>query len=284
MGSRMHRFNGRSALVTGASRGIGAATARRLAAEGADIVITARTLDEHPTLPGSLRETADGLRRFGGQVHLVSADLSDADDRSTIVARATELLGRPLDILVNNAAAAIYQPLVDFPLKRRMLTFEVNVHAPMDLAQAVLPGMIERGEGWIVNVSSATAHRWEPPYTLGSLGATTGIYGASKAALNRMTNALGAECIGTGVRINTVEPRSAVLSEGAESLVGTTLTPDQIESMEEMVEALTALCVCPAGRTGLSHVSLDLIAELAIDVHDLDGLPMAGAGTVRSRS
>ena len=138
--------------------------------------------------------------------------------------------------------------------------------------------MIERGEGWIVNVSSATAHPWEPPFTLGSLGATTGIYGASKAALNRMTNALGAECAGTGVRINTVEPRSAVLSEGAESLVGATLTADQIETMEEMVEALTALCTCPAGRTGLSHVSLDLIAELGIEVHDLDGDPLDGVG------
>ena len=283
MSPRMRRFEHRSALVTGASRGIGAATARRLAAEGADVVITARTLDRHPTLPGSLRETADGLRRFGGQVHLVDADLSDAGDRSTIVARATEALGRPLDILVNNAAAAIYQPLIDFPLKRRRLTFEINVHAPMDLAQAVLPGMVDRGEGWIVNVSSATAHPWEPPYALGSLGATTGIYGASKASLDRMTNALGAECAGTGVRINTIEPRSAVLSEGAQSLVGSTLTADQVESMEEMVEALTALCACPADRTGLSLVSLDLIAELGLEVHDLDGLPTGVGGPARSR-
>src|SRR5271166_4258123 len=151
MSSKMRRFDGRSAVVTGASRGIGAAAARRLAAEGADVVVTARTLDHHPTLPGSLRETADDLKRFGGQVDVISADLSDPADRSTIVPQATELLGRPVDILVNNAAAAIYQPLIDFPLKRRMLTFEINVHAPMDLAQAVLPEMIERGEGWIVN-------------------------------------------------------------------------------------------------------------------------------------
>lgn len=83
------------------------------------------------------------------------------------------------------------------------------------------------------------------------------------------------------MRINTVEPRSAVLSEGAEFLVGTTLTADQIESMEEMVEALTVLCACPAARTGMSHVSLDLIAELGIDVHDLDGQPMDGSGQGR---
>lgn len=279
----MRRFEGRSAIVTGASRGIGAATARRLAAEGADLVITARTVDEHPTLPGSLRETAEGLEQFGGQVHVVSADLSDADERSTIVSQATELLGHPVDILVNNAAAAIYQPLIDFPLKRRMLIFEVNVHAPMDLMQGVLPGMIERREGWIVNVSSATAHSWRPPFSQGSLGASTGIYGASKAALNRITNSLGAECAGTGVRINTVEPRAAVLSEGAESLVGSMLAADQIESMEEMVEALTILCACPSDRTGMSHVSLDLIGELGIEVHDLDGQPMASGGQALSQ-
>jgi NAD(P)-dependent dehydrogenase (short-subunit alcohol dehydrogenase family) len=278
----MRRFEGRTAIVTGASRGIGAAAARRLAAEGADVVITARTLDHHASLAGSLRETAETLRRFGGQVHVIGADLTDAEDRSMIVSQATDLLGRPVDILVNNAAAAIYQPLIDFPLKRRRLIFEVNVHAPMDLAQAVLPEMLERGEGWIVNVSSATSYPWAPPFTLGSLGTSTGIYGASKAALNRMTNALGAEFAGTGVRINTVEPRSAVLSEGADVLVGAALTPDQIESMEEMVEALVALCACPPERTGISHVSLDLIAELGIEVYDLDGHPMDGAAPAKT--
>jgi len=267
------RFGGRRAIVTGASRGIGAAIARRLAADGADVAITARTMDSHPALPGSLHETADGLAAFGGRVGIVQADLGDADQRATIVERAVDQLGGPIDILVNNAAVAIYQPLGDYPLKRRRLTFEVNTHAPMDLAQMVLPSMVERGEGWIVNISSATADRWEPPFALGSLGATTGIYGASKAALNRLSNALAAEFAGAGVRINTVEPRSAVLSEGAEALVGAILRPDQIETMEEMVEAVMALCDCPPERSGLDHVSLELIAELGLDVRGLDGEP-----------
>jgi NAD(P)-dependent dehydrogenase (short-subunit alcohol dehydrogenase family) len=215
------------------------------------------------------------LDAFGRRVAAIVADLTDAQERSTIVPRASEALGGPIDILVNNAAAAIYQPLIDFPLKRRRLTFEVNVHAPMDLSQAVLPAMVEQGEGWIVNVSSATAHLWAPPYELGQLGATTGIYGASKAALNRLTNALGAELASTGVRVNAVEPRSAVMSEGAEILIGS-LPSDQVESMEEMVEAILALCDCPRERTGRTHVSLDLLDELALPVHRLDGTPLAG--------
>ena len=262
---------GRRALATGASRGIGAATAQRLAAEGADVAITARTSDRHSSLPGSLHETAERIREYGVQVCEVVADLTDPEDRATIVQRAVDGLWGPIDILVNNAAAAIYQPLLDFPLKRRRLIFEVNVHAPMDLAQAVLPSMIERGEGWIVNVSSATAQNWESPFRLGSLGTTTGVYGASKAALNRITNALAAEVAENGVRVNTVEPRSAVMSEGAEVLIGRPLRGDEVETMEQMVEAVIALCDCAPDRSGLNYVSLDLLEEFGLTVHGLDG-------------
>lgn len=276
--SDSRRFAGRRALVTGASRGIGAATAERLAAEGADVALTARTLEAGDRLPGSLHETAARLSQYGGRVAVITADLTDGDDRARIVPAAADELGGPVDILVNNAAAAIYQPLAEFPLKRRRLIFEVNVHAPIDLAQAVLPSMVSQGEGWIVNVSSATARPWDgPPFSLGALGATSGVYGASKAALNRLTNAMAAELEGTGVRLNTVEPRAAVLSEGADAIVGSSLRPDQIETMEEMVEAIAALCDCPAARTGRVHVSLDLIDELGLEVRGLDGKPWAAS-------
>jgi citronellol/citronellal dehydrogenase len=236
------------------------------------VAIVARTVDQHPTLPGSLRETAARLAPFGGKVVTIAADLTDERDRTRIAPEAVDALGGPIDILVNNAAAAIYQPLADFPLKRRRLTFEVNVHAPLDLAQAVLPSMVERGEGWIVNVSSASAHLTPgPPYPDNGLGSTIGIYGASKAALNRLTNALAVEVHRAGVRVNTVEPRVAVLSEGADVLVGDILSSEQVEPMEAMVEATVALCDCAPERTGIVHVSLDLIDELGLTVHALDG-------------
>ncbi|MBX6389420.1 MAG: SDR family oxidoreductase [Frankia sp.] len=266
-------------MVTGASRGIGAAIARRLAAEGADVAIVARTAERHPTLPGSLAETAVALREHGGKVASITADLANATDRARIVPEAEQALGGPIDVLVNNAAAAIYAPVRDYPLRRRMITFEVNVHAPLDLAQALLPGMVERGEGWVVNLSSSTAKPWQPPFDLGALGTTIGVYGASKAALNRLTNALAAELWGTGVRVNTVEPRAAVLSEGADVLVGAHLRPDQIESMEQMVEATVYLCACPPEQTGASHVSLDLLETLGLPVHSLDATPLAEPAT-----
>ncbi|MCU1381146.1 MAG: gno [Acidimicrobiales bacterium] len=266
------RFTGRRALVTGASRGIGAGIAERLAAEGADVVITARTLDKHDHLAGSLQETAARLSGYGTKVEILVADLTDEAARQDIVPTAAEALGGHIEILVNNAAAAIYQPLADYPLKRRKLIFEANVHATLDLAQAVIPGMQAAGEGWIVNLSSGSARHWEgPPFEMGVQGSTLTIYGASKAALNRVTNGLGAELFGTGIRVNTVEPRAAVLSEGAAELVGKTLRPEQIESMEEMVEGVMALCDCPEDVTGRVTVSLDLIEQGGLIVHNLDG-------------
>ena len=263
------RFEGRRALVTGASRGIGAAVAERLAAEGADVALTARTLDTGSRLPGSLQETQARLTRYGGTVAVVVADLTDETARQRIVPEAVEQLGGSIDILVNNAAAAIYQPLAEFALRRRRLVFDVNVHAPLDLAQAVIPAMRAAGQGWIVNLSSATARpRQGPPHMT--------IYGASKAALNRITDGLAAELRGTGIRVNSIEPRAAVRTEGADLLVGDLLRrqPDLLESMEEMVEGVVALCDCSDDVTGRMTVSLDLIADWGIEVLNLDGTPI----------
>ena len=266
------RFAGQRALVTGASRGIGAAIAARLASEGADVAIVARTLTKHDHLDGSLEEAAAVLRQFGGKVVVITADLTNDESRATIVPRAIAGLGAQIDILVNNAAAAMYAPMAEFPLKRRRIIFEANVHAPLDLAQAVLPTMVERGAGWIVNLSSAsTKHAPGPPFAQSAVGSTIGVYGASKAALNRLTNALAQEVHGTGVRVNTIEPRAAVMSEGAAALVGASVTADQVESMEAMVEATIALCDCGPDLTGRCTVSLDLIKELGLVVRALDG-------------
>ena len=265
-------LKGRRALVTGASRGIGAAVAERLAAEGAAVAVVARTAERHDHLPGSLRETAARLEAHGARVVTVRADLADVADRQRIIPEATEGLGGPVDVLVNNAAAAIYAPLLSYPLRRRHIGFEVNVHAPLDLAQQVLPAMVAAGQGWIVNVSSATARPAPgPPFSTSPPGSTMGVYGASKAALNRLTSALAQELWGTGVRVNTVEPRTGVLTEGAEELVGGVVDTSGWESMEEMVEAVLALCHCPAEMTGGIEVSTDLVSRLGLTVRGLDG-------------
>lgn len=270
------RFRGRNAIVTGASRGIGAALAERLCAEGANVAIVARTVDRHDHLAGSLDETVARCARYGTRVEAIASDLADDASRATVVPAALDRFDGRIDVLVNNAAAAIYQSILDYPLKRRRIMFEVNVQAPIDLSQAVVPGMAERGEGWILNVSSGSTRLQDgPPFRTAGRATEIGLYGATKAALNRVTNAFAVECHALGIRVNTVEPRAAVMSEGAEALVGGLVGDDQIESMEAMVEAALALCDCPLEQTGGIHVSLDLLAAQGITVMALDGTPLA---------
>ena len=279
----MGDLEGRVALVTGASRGIGAGIAQRFAAEGAAVAITARTLDAEPdaALPGSLRETVATIEAAGGRALAVQADLADADDRARVVPQVTSELG-PVDILVNNAAAAFYLPTAEIPLRRRRLTFELNVHAPIDLAQAVLPAMRAKGAGWIVNISSATSKPPKgPPFDPGfKLGFTSTVYGASKSALERLTTGLAAEVYADGVAVNSLAPVAAVRTPGADALVGDVLdaNPEIVEPLELFVEAALALAVAdPVSLTGRVCYSRPLLQELGRDYRELDGSARVGS-------
>ena len=155
---------GKVAVVTGASRGIGDAIARRFAMEGAKVVVSARTVDsgEH-YLPGTINETVAAIRAAGGEALGVKADLAAAEDREQLIAAAEAEFGS-VDILVNNAAITYFIPVEDFPEKRFRLMTDVQVWAPFELAQRVLPGMQEKGSGWILNISSHAAIHPEKPY------------------------------------------------------------------------------------------------------------------------
>ncbi len=266
------RFEGRRAVVTGASRGIGAGIAQRLAAEGADVVLVARTLDTKDLTPG-LRETQAVCEKYGTRIGTVVADLADEDARGRVIPEAMDILGGNIDILVNNAAAGIAVPIPEISSRQQRKAYECNVIAPLHLAQGVIPGMRDAGSGWIVNLTSAGANLHQgPPFYLGPQGSMMEVYGATKAALNRITSGLAGDLHGTGIRVNAVGPRVAVMSEGFADLLGDLLGPDNIESIEEIVEAVVAFCDCPEDVTGKVAVSLVLIADWGLTVHGLDGL------------
>lgn len=264
---------GRVALVTGASRGIGEGAARRLAAEGAAVAAVARTrADGDHRLPGSLERLVADIAELGGRAVGIPADLSDPSlDRSKVVAQAEEALGGKVDILINNAARAFYQPFAELTEKRWRIAYELNVWAPWDLARLVLPGMRELGRGAIVNVSSGVAEPPSLPPNRASGPTMTGcLYGSTKAALNRWTVGLAAETWDDGITVNAVSPEAAVMTPGAGDYVN--LPPESLEPMETMCEAILALSTAkPQELTGRITYSLSLICELNRPVCTLDG-------------
>ena len=195
---------GKVAIVTGASRGVGAATAVALAAEGVAVACAARATDATPLpLPGTIDDTVRRIETAGGRAIAVPTNLADDAEVEAMVATTVSAFG-PVDILVNNAAITFPGDL-ELPMKRFDLIFSVDLRAPVIATQAVLPGMVERRSGAIVNVSSAAALNAYP----GQMA-----YGMAKAALERFTASAADALRPHGVAVNTFRIDVPVASEG----------------------------------------------------------------------
>ena len=206
-------LDGKVAIVTGASRGIGAEIARRFGQAGAAVAVTARTTEEGTSpFPGTIAETVAQIRAAGGTAVAIRADLAKPDDRERLVAEAAAELGAA-DILVSNAAVTYFTRVEDFTPKRFGLMFDVQVEGPFHLAQLVAPAMREKGSGWILNISSGAArHPALPPAPWATRGST--VYGMCKAALERFTTGLAAEVHADGVAVNVLSPSGLVATPG----------------------------------------------------------------------
>jgi citronellol/citronellal dehydrogenase len=197
-------LSGKVAIVTGASRGVGAATAVALAARGASVACAARATDETPLpLPGTIDDTVRRITAAGGRALAVPTNLAVDAEVEAMVASTVAAFG-PVDVLVNNAAITFPGDL-NLAMKRFDLIFAVDLRAPVIAAQAVIPGMIERGQGAIVNVSSAAALNAYP----GQMA-----YGMAKAGLERFTASAASELRPHGIQVNTFRIDIPVASEG----------------------------------------------------------------------
>jgi len=254
----MGQMDGLTALVTGASRGIGEAIAARFAAAGAHVFVTARTVEEGDhVFSGSITTTVHAIRDAGGSADAIAADLARAEDRRRLVAETG-----PVDILVNNAAITYFEPVSEFSESHYRLMFEVQVRAPFELAQAYLPSMRERHRGWILNISSGAAvHPTGPPYNPLAGGA---VYGMCKAALERFTTGLAAEVWNDGIAVNALSPSGLVVTPGVvHHKLDQRVPPEAHEPVSYMADAAFALCTGdPAVLTGKVTYAKSILDEL----------------------
>jgi citronellol/citronellal dehydrogenase len=258
----MGALDGKVAIVTGASRGIGAEIARAFGRSGAAVAVTARTTEAgRSPLPGTIGETAAQIRDAGGTAVAIPADLSKPEDRERLVGEVAAQLGAP-DILVSNAAVTYFTPVGDFTARRYQLMFGVQVEAPFHLAQLVVPGMRRSGRGWILNISSGAArHPAIPPGPRAGRGGT--VYGMCKAALERFSTGLAAELYGDNIAVNALSPNRVVPTPG--TLFHHLTTEDNPDAEPPTVMAEAALLLCsaePRTLTGRIAYSQDLLTEL----------------------
>ena len=199
-------LDGTVVVVTGSTRGIGRATARAIGRAGARIVLVGRTSEAapNPLLAGTLEGVAAELAAEGIEARTVQADLTDREATAAIVERTLDWYGR-CDVLVNNAAFTSNGPILDVPWSRWEKAFRAQVVAPLQLCQGFVPGMLERGAGRVVNVSSGASQAFT---------ANLGLYSVTKAAMERWNDYMDLELAGRGVSFNTLRVDRLVATEG----------------------------------------------------------------------
>ena len=266
----MSELNGRVALVTGASRGIGRAIAQRFAAEGASVVVNASRIGSHGQLEGTLEETVELIIADGGHAAALPCDLSDRQARADLLQKASEHFGA-IDIVVNNAARADFVLPSQVSSSARDAMYDLNVNVPTELLQQALSGMRDKGRGWCLNISSRTAEQGEPPYPDSQMAAhVIGAYGATKAALNRYTQALAHELAAEDIFVNALAPNNIVLTNVSEQVLAIAKRrPDMVEPVEMMAEA--ALILCTGSHVGEVVYSRNLVHACGRKVHSLNG-------------
>ena len=258
----------RIALITGASRGIGRALAQRLAAEGATVVVTARSLDSAGKYEGTLKETVGLIEAAGGTAYPLVADLEKDADLDSLVPRAVDLAGG-LDILVHSGGKAEYAPTVDMETDVFDRTLGHYLRAPFRLYRHAVPEMRRRGAGWIVTLGSVTALPPLRPYDEWAMHGGATVYAALKAAVHRMTQGLAAELLPHGIAVNTLAPSTAIRTPGASEYIPQDYPSERIEYI---AETGLALCHLPASeRTGLTAYSLHFPHFHKLSVYTLDG-------------
>jgi citronellol/citronellal dehydrogenase len=206
----MGDLSGRTAFMSGGSRGIGLAIAKRLAREGANVAFMAKTDQPHPKLPGTIHTAAAEIEAAGGQALPILGDVRDEDQVAAAVERAVERFGG-IDVCVNNASAINLAPMRDLPPKRYDLMLDINVRGTFVLTQACLPHLRASDHAHVLTLS--------PPLSLDPRWlANHSAYTVSKFGMSMVT--LGVAADEAGIAANCLWPRTIIATAAVQNLLG----------------------------------------------------------------
>jgi citronellol/citronellal dehydrogenase len=251
------RLDGKVAIVTGASRGIGRNMAVALAHAGCAVVIAARSVDENPKLPGTIHSVAWRITEAGGTALAVPCDIASEDSITAAVAATLERFGR-IDCLINNAGVMWLAKTEQTPLKRWELVMRVNLTGTFLFTRAVLPVMRAQKGGSLVAITTNGVLM-----TDAAKGGGANAYWVSKAAVERLYRGLASEVAADGIAVNCLAPSGVVITEGWEYASGGVKIPEEyVEAPGVMGEAAVLLAAQDAsGITGRVLYSQQLLAD-----------------------
>ena len=258
----------RVVVVTGASRGIGAAIAVRAAADGAAVAILAKTDSPNPKITGTLGETAAAVKSAGGQAFSVPCDVRDADAVAVAIKQIADTFGG-IDVVVNNAGALDLRPTATLPLKSLRRLLEINVEGPFGVVQAALPHLRASTNAHIVNVSPPV--NLDPRWVGAHVGHTVGKYAESLLTLG-----WAEEFASVPIAVNSLWPATTVASTGMMVAMGEAAVRAQARSPEVMADALHALVTRPAAScTGRFLTDEEVLREEGLDDRGLAAYRLA---------
>ncbi len=253
------RHDGRVAIITGASRGIGRAVARRLAAEGAAVVVAAKSREPHPTLPGTIVDCVDAIREAGGMASWFEVDVRDADRVEAMVQHAIDEHGK-VDYLFNNAGAIFLAPVAQVPPKRFDLMYQVNVRAAQATAYFALPHMVAQKFGHVLNFSP-------PLHTDPSPGMAP--YMVTKLGMTRIAMAIAEEHRADNIAGNSIWPVTMI--DTAAVRVNGMGDESQYRTPEIIADAVSELFSRdPSTCTGNQYTDEQVLREAGWSDADLD--------------
>jgi citronellol/citronellal dehydrogenase len=258
-------LTGRVAIITGSSRGIGREMALALAAAGVHVVVTGKSEESTDKLPGSIHTVVAEIEARGGQALAVKVDVRDEEQVARMIEQTIERFGR-LDILINNAGALWWKPILDTPVKRFDLMWDINVRASFIASYYALPHLIKNGWGHVINCSMPIVTEATPGFVA---------YNATKMGMTRVAIGLAAEHAKDNIAGNALWPATPIESQATINWgmgdQSTWRTPQIL--VDAMLEIVTSP---PAELTGRQLIDEELLRERGWSEERLDGYWLTG--------